>query len=70
MLKEMRTPFLSPKSYYELCKVKQSFPFSDIIIIEKLRILESYLIEEHKSGKKVNNLYETVQYISNILPRL
>ncbi|VDP89517.1 unnamed protein product [Echinostoma caproni] len=60
MLKEMRTSFLSPKSYYELY----------IIITEKLRILETYLIEEHKSGRKVNNLYETVQYVSSIVPRL
>ncbi|VDP52951.1 unnamed protein product [Schistosoma margrebowiei] len=60
MLLEMKNYSLSPKAYYELY----------IVVTDKLRTLESYLIEEHKSGRKVSYLYETVQYISNILPRL
>ncbi|KAH8873772.1 Vacuolar protein sorting-associated protein 35A [Schistosoma japonicum] len=60
MLLEMKNCTLSPKAYYELF----------IVVTDKLRILESYLIEEHKSGRKVSYLYETVQYISSILPRL
>ncbi|CAH8863321.1 unnamed protein product [Trichobilharzia szidati] len=60
MVMEMKNCCLSPKAYYELY----------IVVTDKLRILESYLIEEHKNGRKVLYLYETVQYISNILPRL
>ncbi|CAL8082778.1 unnamed protein product [Calicophoron daubneyi] len=60
MLREMRTSALSPKSYYELY----------IAVTEKLRILESYLIEEHNCGRKELYLYETVQYIGSIVPRL
>ncbi|KAG5448184.1 Vacuolar protein sorting-associated protein 35 [Clonorchis sinensis] len=60
MLREMRTSALSPKSYYELY----------IVVTEKLRLLESTLIEEHKNGKKLSNLYETIQYVANIIPRL
>ncbi|CAH8617510.1 unnamed protein product [Heterobilharzia americana] len=60
MVLEMKNCSLSPKAYYELY----------MVVTDKLRILESYLIEEHKNGRKVLYLYETVQYISNILPRL
>ncbi|CAH8626206.1 unnamed protein product [Schistosoma rodhaini] len=73
MLMEMRNYSLSPKAYYELCKLPDvflKFRRLDIVVTDKLRTLESYLIEEHKSGRKVSYLYETVQYISNILPRL
>ncbi|CAH8541091.1 unnamed protein product [Schistosoma turkestanicum] len=60
MLLEMKNYLLSPKAYYELY----------IVVTDKLRTLESYLVEEHKSGRKVSYLYETVQYVSSVLPRL
>ncbi|KAF7245659.1 hypothetical protein EG68_12308 [Paragonimus skrjabini miyazakii] len=60
MLREMRTSYLSPKSYYELY----------IVVTDKLRVLESFLIEEHKSGRRVINIYESVQRVANIVPRL
>ncbi|KAF5400990.1 Vacuolar protein sorting-associated protein 35 [Paragonimus heterotremus] len=60
MLREMRTSYLSPKSYYELY----------IVVTDKLRVFESFLIEEHKSGRRVVNIYESVQRVANIVPRL
>jgi len=39
-------------------------------IFDQLRHLEVYLVEEHKKGKKLSDLYELVQYAGNIVPRL
>ena len=40
------------------------------MIFDQLRHLEAFLVEEHKRGKKLSDLYELVQYAGNILPRL
>jgi len=42
----------------------------DVHIFDELRHLEAFLIEEHKRGKRLSDLYELVQYAGNILPRL
>jgi hypothetical protein len=42
----------------------------DMLIFDELRYLESFLVEEHKRGKRLSDLYELVQYAGNILPRL
>ncbi|KAI4498657.1 hypothetical protein M0802_006363 [Mischocyttarus mexicanus] len=55
MLGELRTSLLSPKSYYELYELRQ---------------LELYLLDEFQKGRKVTDLYELVQYVGNIVPRL
>lgn len=60
MLGELRTGMLSPKYYYELY----------VHIFDELRHLEAFLVEEHKRGKRLSDLYELVQYAGNILPRL
>nr|XP_033333827.1 vacuolar protein sorting-associated protein 35 isoform X4 [Megalopta genalis] len=60
MLGELRTSLLSPKSYYELY----------MTITDELRHLELYLLDEFQKGRKVTNLYELVQYVGNIVPRL
>lgn len=60
MLGELRTSFLSPKSYYELY----------MAISDELRHLELYLVDEFQKGRKVADLYELVQYAGNIVPRL
>lgn len=60
MLSELRTGLLSPKYYYELY----------MTIFDQLRHLESFLVEEHRRGKSLSELYELVQYAGNILPRL
>ena len=52
MLGELRTSLLSPKSYYELY----------MSVNNELSHLEIFLLEEFKNGRKVNDLYELVQY--------
>eukprot|EP00040_Diaphanoeca_grandis_P038957 m.257797 g.257797 ORF g.257797 m.257797 type:complete len:803 (-) comp35728_c0_seq1:446-2854(-) len=60
MLCELRTSMLSPKSYYELY----------MGISDELRHLELHLVDVFAKSKKVNDLYELVQYAGNIIPRL
>jgi len=60
MLGELRTSLLSPKSYYELY----------MKVSDELRHLELFLLDEFSKGRKVNDLYELVQYAGNIIPRL
>lgn len=60
VLGELRTSLLSPKSYYELY----------MSVSDELRHLEIFLLDEFNKGRKVNDLYELVQYAGNIIPRL
>uniref|UniRef100_A0A6M2DK37 Vacuolar protein sorting-associated protein 35 n=1 Tax=Xenopsylla cheopis TaxID=163159 RepID=A0A6M2DK37_XENCH len=60
MLVELRTSLLSPKSYYELY----------MAVTDELRHLEIYLLDEFQKERKVDDLYELVQYAGNIVPRL
>ncbi|XP_065675413.1 vacuolar protein sorting-associated protein 35 isoform X2 [Hydra vulgaris] len=60
MLGELRTSLLSPKSYYELY----------MCVSDELNHLEIFLLDEFDKGRKVNDLYELVQYAGNIVPRL
>jgi len=60
MLGELRTSLLSPKCYYELY----------MSVSDELSHLELYLVDEFSKGRKVNDLYELVQYAGNIIPRL
>uniref|UniRef100_A0A1I8IFR0 Vacuolar protein sorting-associated protein 35 n=1 Tax=Macrostomum lignano TaxID=282301 RepID=A0A1I8IFR0_9PLAT len=60
MLGELRTSLLSPKSYYELY----------MLITDEMRHLELYLLDEFQKGRRVQDLYELVQYAGNIIPRL
>lgn len=39
-------------------------------ITDELRHLEIYLIDEFQKGRKIQDLYELVQYAGNIVPRL
>ena len=39
-------------------------------ISDELRHLELYLVEEFQKGRRVQDLYELVQYAGNIVPRL
>ncbi|CAD1473373.1 unnamed protein product [Heterotrigona itama] len=55
MLGELRTSLLSPKN---------------MAITDELRHLELYLLDEFQKGRKVTDLYELVQYVGNIVPRL
>lgn len=60
MLSELKTPVLAPKYYYELYTC----------IADEMRHLEQYLLDEYRKGRRVEDLYELVQYAGNILPRL
>ncbi|CAK9296608.1 unnamed protein product, partial [Gordionus sp. m RMFG-2023] len=60
MLNELRTSDLSPKSYYALY----------MSVVDELRYLEGFLIEEVKKNIKITDIYELVQYAGNIVPRL
>ena len=51
---------LSPKSYYEM--------YMDVT--DELRHLEIFMIDEFQKGLKCDDLYEVVQYVSTIIPRL
>ncbi|VDK23439.1 unnamed protein product [Taenia asiatica] len=59
-LRGLRTSGLSPKSYYELY----------IKATEVLNIVDVYLTDEFQQGRSIPHLYEIVQYVSNVLPRL
>lgn len=60
MLSELKTANLTPKYYYELYTA----------IADEMRHLQLYLLEEYRKGRRVEDLYELVQYAGNILPRL
>uniref|UniRef100_A0A5S6QQ92 Vacuolar protein sorting-associated protein 35 n=1 Tax=Trichuris muris TaxID=70415 RepID=A0A5S6QQ92_TRIMR len=60
MLAELRTSSLMPKYYYHLY----------MEITHELQRLELALIDEFQKGNRRPDLYEVVQYASNIIPRL
>ncbi|CDW58167.1 Vacuolar protein sorting associated protein 35 [Trichuris trichiura] len=60
MLAELRTSALTPKYYYHLY----------MEITHELQRLELALIDEFQKGNRRPDLYEIVQYASNIIPRL
>lgn len=60
MLAELKSGSLSPKNYYIL--------FSSIL--DELYYLESYFKEEHRRGRKIKHLYDSVQQAQNIIPRI
>ena len=39
-------------------------------VSDELSHLELFLVDEFSKGRKVNDLYELVQYAGNIIPRL
>jgi vacuolar protein sorting-associated protein 35 len=41
-----------------------------MMVFDELGYLESHFIEEHKKGRKMADLYESVQHAGNIVPRL
>lgn len=66
-LNELRTSLLTPKEYYELY----------IAVFDSLEYLSSYLKQSHQRKLKkkdgqpfLADLYELVQYLGNIVPRL
>jgi len=60
MLSELKTSLLSPKNYYVLY----------MQIFDEMRVLEGYFKEEGRRGRKMIDLYESVQHATNLIPRL
>ena len=42
----------------------------DMMVFDELSELESHFIQEQKSGRKMADLYESVQHASEVIPRL
>ena len=60
MICELRTSALTPRFYYELY----------MLIFQELQHLASFFSDKTRHGKKLTELYESVQHAGNILPRL
>lgn len=50
MLAEMKTSRLTPKNYFNLY----------MMVFDELALLEQHFIDEHKKGRKMSDLYESV----------
>lgn len=60
MLGEMKTSRLSPRNYFNLY----------MMVFDELALLESHFIEEQRKGRKMADLYESVQHAGSVIPRL
>ena len=60
MLSELKTSLLTPRNYYQLYAM----------IFDQMQYLEQYFKEEYRRGRKIKDLYESVQQASSIIPRL
>ena len=60
MLCELRTSSLTPKNYYHLY----------IAVFDEMQYVENYFKEEIKRGRRIKDVYESVQQARFILPRL
>jgi len=57
---ELRTSLLSPKNYYELY----------MQVFQEMQHLSSFFSEKPRHGRKMLELYESVQHAGSILPRM
>lgn len=60
MICELRTSLLSPKNYYELY----------MQVFQEMQQLPPFFGDKARHGRKMSELYESVQHAGNILPRL
>ena len=60
MLSELRTSALTPKNYYHL--------FTSVF--DEMMIVENFMGEEVKRGRKVRDIYDSVQQAVYVIPRL
>lgn len=60
MICELRTSLLSPKNYYELY----------MRVFQEMQQLSAFFDDKSRHGRKMLDLYESVQHAGNILPRL
>ena len=60
MLSELRTSALTPKNYYHLFTA----------VFDEMIIVENFFSEEIKRGRKVRDIYDSVQQAIYVIPRL
>jgi vacuolar protein sorting-associated protein 35 len=60
MLSELRTSALTPKNYYHLFTA----------VFDQMQIVENFFDEEVKRGRKVRDIYDSVQQATYLIPRL
>ena len=60
MLSELRTSYLTPKNYYHLFTAA----------FDEMQIVSNFFQEEIKRGRKVRDLYDSVQQAIYLIPRL
>ena len=60
MLIELKTNIPTPKSYYNLYTA----------IFDEMQYVYNFFKEEARRGRRINDLYDTVQQASNLIPRL
>ena len=60
MLNELRTGYLTPKNYYHLFTT----------IFDEMQIVVNFFQEEINRGRKVHDLYDSVQQAIHLIPRL
>ena len=60
LIGELRTSSLSPRSYYQLY----------LLACQELHHLQVFVEDRARHGRKLSELYESVQHAGNILPRL
>jgi vacuolar protein sorting-associated protein 35 len=41
-----------------------------MLVFDELELLADYFIEEQKKGRKMQDLYESVQHAGSVIPRL
>ena len=41
-----------------------------MMVFDELALLESHFIEEQRKGRKMSDLYESVQHAGSVIPRL
>ena len=60
LLSELKTSLLSPKNYYQLYSA----------IFDEIIYLQNYFRDESKRGRRIKELYETVQHSISAIPRV
>ena len=60
MCLELKTSLLTPKSYYNLYTV----------VFDEMQYVYNFFKEEARRGRRMKDLYDTVQQASNIIPRM
>ena len=60
MLDTLKNPYISPSGYYQLYTS----------IFDEMQYLYNYFKEEARRGRRMKDLYDTVQQCENIIPRI